>query len=114
MQFVICLIHVSDMARALAFYRDALELPIRYSSDEYVEFDLSPATLALHRTETPEDSTRGVGIFLVVEDVEALVERLRNKGLKPIQPLTDQDFGYRTVMYTDPFGNRVELATPLQ
>ena len=113
MQFTTCVLHVHDMDKALAFYRDVLGLPVRYAFDEYVEFDLSPATLALHHAARPEESTRGAGLFLVVEDVDALTAQLQAKGLSPTQPLTDQDFGYRTVMYIDPFGNRVELATPL-
>ncbi len=113
MQFTVCALHVPDMAQALAFYRDVLGLPVRYASETYVEFDLQPATLALHHADL-EVSTRGVGLFLVVDDVDALAAQLYGKGLSPTQPLTDQDFGYRTVMYMDPFGNRVELATPLR
>ncbi len=112
MRFTICVLHVPDMDRALAFYRDTLGLPVRYAFDEYVEFDLSPATLALHHAQ-PEQATRHAGLFLVVEDVDALDARLRVQGLVPQQPLANQDFGYRTVMYTDPFGNRLEFATPL-
>ena len=112
MQFTVCVLHVPDMAKALTFYRDVLGLPVQYASETYVELDLQPATLALHHA-APEASTRGVGLFLVVDDVDALAAQLHGKGLSPTQPLTDQDFGYRTVMYLDPFGNRVELATPL-
>ena len=113
MQFTVCVLHVPDMAKALAFYRNVLGLPVRYASEVYVEFDLSPATLALHHTERPEEGSRGVGLFLVVDDVNTQAAQLQEKGLTPTHPLTDQDFGYRTVMYMDPFGNRVELATPL-
>ena len=114
MKFSICLLHVFDMEKALSFYRDALGFPVRFASDDYVEFDLSPATIALHRADSLENSTRGAGLFILVDDVDALVERLSRRGLEPIHPLTDQDFGYRTVMYLDPNGNKVELATPLK
>ncbi len=114
MQLTICLLHVDDMAKAIAFYRDLLGLEVRHDYGEYVEFDLAPATLALHKADHPEESTRGVGLFFVVDDVDAVVARLRQKGLTPVQPLADQNFGYRTAMYLDPFGNRIELATPLQ
>nr|WP_290665427.1 glyoxalase superfamily protein [Ardenticatena sp.] len=113
MQFTVCVLHVPNMDKALTFYRDTLGLPVRYASEAYVEFDLAPATLALHHTEHSEEGTRGVGLFLVVDNVDALAAKLQEKGLSAIQPLADQDFGYRTVMYMDPFGNRVELATPL-
>ena len=113
MKLAVCVLHVPDLAKALAFYRDLLELPVRYSSDVYVEFDLTPATLALHLAEDPEDATYKAGVFLVVDDVDAINTRLQAKGLTPVQPPTDQDFGYRTAIYEDPFGNRIELATPL-
>ncbi len=113
MRFTVCVLHVPNMDKALAFYRDILELPVQYASEAYVEFGLAPATLALHHTDHPEAGTRGAGLFLVVDNVDALAAQLQEKGLAPTQPPTDQDFGYRTVMYVDPFGNRVELATPL-
>ncbi len=114
MKFTVCVLHVADMDKALRFYRDVLGLPVRYASPEYVEFDLSPATIALHRAKSPEDETHGAGIFIVVDDVDATTERLNGAGLKPVHPPKDQDFGYRTVLYRDPFGNHVELATPLK
>ena len=47
---------------------------------------------------------------LLVEDLEALVERLRHAGV----PLRDDEplEGYDRVYVDDPFGNRIELLEP--
>ena len=42
------IVHVSDMARAAAFYRDVLGLPLKFESPGWTEFATEGATLALH------------------------------------------------------------------
>jgi lactoylglutathione lyase len=42
------MVFVSDMKRAVAFYRDALGLPLRFESPHWTEFATDGATLALH------------------------------------------------------------------
>ena len=46
-------IAVSDMARSVAFYRDVLELSLRFQSPHWTEFATDGATLALHAAEAP-------------------------------------------------------------
>ncbi|GEM_PF-243409 len=113
MQLSHCILFVPDMEAALAFYRDRLGLPVRFQSEAWVEFDLRPTALALHRAETAAEATRGAGLFFTVEDVDAIHRQLQEQGLEPSTPPTDQDFGFRTVVYTDPFGNQVELGSPI-
>ena len=47
------IVFVSDMKRAVAFYRDALGLPLRFESPGWTEFATEGATLALHEGEKP-------------------------------------------------------------
>ena len=42
------IIFVSDMKRAVAFYRDVLGLPLKFESPGWTEFATDGATLALH------------------------------------------------------------------
>jgi lactoylglutathione lyase len=42
------IVYVSDMARAVAFYRDVLGLPLKFESPGWTEFATEGATLALH------------------------------------------------------------------
>ena len=42
------ILFVSDMQRAVAFYRDVLGLPLRFESPHWTEFATEGASLALH------------------------------------------------------------------
>ena len=42
------IVFVSDMTRAVRFYRDVLGLPLRFESPHWTEFATDGATLALH------------------------------------------------------------------
>jgi lactoylglutathione lyase len=47
------IVFVSDMRRAVSFYRDVLGLPLRFESPGWTEFATDGATLALHTSEAP-------------------------------------------------------------
>lgn len=53
MRLSYAIIFVSDMKRSIAFYRDVLEMPMRFDSREWTEFESGGATLALHLAEKP-------------------------------------------------------------
>ena len=46
------IVFVSDMQRAVSFYRDVLGLPLRFESPGWTEFATEGATLALHVSES--------------------------------------------------------------
>jgi catechol 2,3-dioxygenase-like lactoylglutathione lyase family enzyme len=45
------IVFVSDMARAVSFYRDVVGLPLRFESPSWTEFNTEGATLALHTSD---------------------------------------------------------------
>ena len=47
------IVFVSDMSRAVVFYRDVLGLTLRFESPGWTEFASDGATLALHKSEGP-------------------------------------------------------------
>jgi len=49
----------SDMPRAIAFYRDVLQLKLRFESPDWTEFATDGATLALHATPNPNPAPAG-------------------------------------------------------
>ncbi len=106
------ILYVPDMAQAVAFYRDKLGLTPTYESDDWTAFDAGGHTLALHASEA-QGQTQRAGLFFVVDDVDAAYERLKQKGVEFLTEPQDQPFGFRTVECKDPFGNVVELGTPL-
>jgi catechol 2,3-dioxygenase-like lactoylglutathione lyase family enzyme len=107
------IISARDLEPLTAFYKEAVGFGVSAETPDWVEFDTGRAKLALHRIDSAEAETRGVGLFFTVDNVDALVRRLEAQGLRPKEPPVDQDFGFRTVAYTDPLGNQVEFGEPL-
>ena len=82
------LYEVSDMDRSIAFFRDTLGLKLEFTTEDFpwAEFSAPPTTLALFdpkkfRAEAPDPKIGGASIYLAVEDVNATVEELKEKGV---------------------------------
>jgi len=77
---------VTDMARAMAFYQDTLGLPAAKElvPGKWVEFDLPEggcfALTTMVQDIAPSD-TAGGSLAFEVEDITALVETLKSKGV---------------------------------
>ena|ERR1035437_6661758 len=74
---------VSDLSRAVMFYRDTLGLRCEIESLEYqwAEFDCGNITLSL-KGRALADGTHGGGrIALAVDDIAAAQEELKQKGI---------------------------------
>ena len=105
------IVFVSDMRRSIAFYRDVLELPLKFESPEWTEFATDGATLALHRCEIPEPSPDDPGQMpaarcrpgLQVADLDAFHRRMLEKNVRCFQPPAEL-FGARIAQYIDPDG----------
>lgn len=54
------------------------------------------------------------GLFLYVEDVDAVVERAVGLGAKLERPPTDEFYGDRTSHIVDPFGHHWTIATHIE
>ncbi len=105
------IVFVSDMNRAVAFYRDVLELPLRFESPGWTEFATEGATLALHASEGPgskmdasEPALAGrCRPGLSVPDLDAFHKRMAERNVPCVQ--TPQTFfGSRVAQYSDPDG----------
>ena len=97
-----------DFERAIAFYRDVLELP--QNPSEPTEFEAGNVTLALWK---PEDqgvefpTSAAHGIALRVEDVAAARAELEAKG---VEFVGERDSGVcNMAFFTDPDGNSLIL-----
>lgn len=96
---------VHDMAKAIAFYRDTLGLPLTLvDGDSYAEFAIGNGTLALSLSDTAPSATGTVS--LRVPDVRAEVERLKAKGVTISEPIEDSGVCC-SVPFHDPTGNRL-------
>lgn len=79
-------IYVSDMDRAVAFYRDALGMQVRFVTAEYASFRAGPGMVELTLGPGPVGVNTGIG--LGVPDLDASRAELEAKGVKFVQPPT--------------------------
>jgi lactoylglutathione lyase len=105
------IVFVSDMKRAVLFYRDVLGLPLRFESPGWTEFATDGATLALHASDGPNPETdprQGAPAGrcrpgLSVPDLDAFHSRMVEKRVPCVQEPRDL-FGARIAQYVDPDG----------
>ena len=110
------IVFVSDMKRAVSFYRDVLGLPLRFESTGWTEFATDGATLALHANERsnsakdgPERMTAGqCRPGLSVSNLDEFHQRMVERKVPCIQEPKDV-FGTRVAQYLDPDGLAISV-----
>ncbi len=111
-------IFARDLPAMTSFYRDVLRFDlVRTLSPRWIEFAVGAQTLALFDASAlgsdaplPAGSASLQLAFRVppgaVADCAAALEA---GGITLMRPVTDQDFGHRTVFFRDPDGNVLEI-----
>ncbi len=109
-------IWVSDLARAVAFYRDTLGMPLFFESQEmgWAQVEAGGAYLGLERadaedTEAQSRVGRFVGASLSVDDIEACHKTLAARGVQFVQTPAKQPWGGWLAHFRDPDGNVLTL-----
>ena len=119
------ILFVSDLDRAIGFYRDVIGVPLRVRADAYAEFATEGAKFALFpRSELPglighyappDPAPWPQGeVAFFVDDVDREHARLQDAGVPVLAPPTDRPWGERTLHVADPDGNVVELTRAKQ
>jgi catechol 2,3-dioxygenase-like lactoylglutathione lyase family enzyme len=114
-------VQVANFDAAVAWYRDVLGLAVLYlEPDEFCmlappDSPASPApTLALatdHPDRIPPRPGTGWTPTLIVDDFDATVAELRNRGVRFDAEEEGADEGYRLVRILDPEGNPIGIST---
>ena len=118
---------VRGAERAIDFYRDAFGATLRMKLDMpgggigHAEIMIGDSMVML-ADEFPEMGYRGpesfngspVSLALYVQDVDASVALAVKLGAKIVRPVTDQFYGDRSGMITDPFGHTWNIATHVE
>jgi extradiol dioxygenase family protein len=113
-------IPVRDMGEARAFYVQTLGCQAARMRDDFTDvwFYGMQITLQDRPDEVPAASTRGsrhFGVTLGRDEFEALIARLRRRGVDWVVPVSTDDEGLATeqtkAKIADPSGNVVELKT---
>jgi lactoylglutathione lyase len=110
------ILYVSDLDASLAFYRDIAALEYRFTDAGYAEFGTGPTRFALYERRRAEWLTGGAvlpgpagEVVLLVEDVDAVADGLRARGVPLLSGPADRPWGHRTVYIADPDGFVVEF-----
>jgi lactoylglutathione lyase len=109
------IVFVSDMKRAVSFYRDVLGLPLRFESPGWTEFATVGATLALHGEginsgkRNPQRTAPGsCRPGLSVPNLDEFHKRMIERGVPCIQE-PKEVFGSRIAQYVDPDGLAISV-----
>lgn len=100
---------VEDLDRAEAFYRDVLELPLRFrDGDRWAQFALGPSGFALSSRAEAGHGARGGVAVLEVTELDA-ARGLLEAASAPV--LSERDMGAhgRTLAFRDSEGNIAHL-----
>ncbi len=118
---------VRGASRAIEFYKQAfgakelyrmegpggsvMHAEMQIGNSRFMLGDEHPATGCL----APQPGTRTpVGLYIYVEDVDALADRAIAAGVTVDRPVENQFYGDRTGSFTDPFGHSWSLATHVE
>jgi predicted enzyme related to lactoylglutathione lyase len=109
-----------DMKAARKWYTELLGIePYFQRPDEnnpaYIEFrvgDLQNELGIIDRRFGPKAAVAGIGgavLFWHVDDIEGMVEKVKQMGATEYEPLTRREAGFITASVVDPFGNILGL-----
>lgn len=100
-------VFVTDVDRAIAFYRDTLGLPVSRQGAYGAEFLVEPPHLSIHPAVHPDAQPlvgRHTGLTFHVSGLLHYCGMLHDRGVRFVAEPTKQDFGVMA-MIADPDGN---------
>jgi catechol 2,3-dioxygenase-like lactoylglutathione lyase family enzyme len=101
------ILYTRDADALRAFFRDVLELPHVDSGGGWLLFALPPAEVAMH----PADDEPSQELYLMCDDIDATVARLKGRGVEFDGDITNEGWG-RLTRIVLPDGGRLGLYQP--
>jgi predicted enzyme related to lactoylglutathione lyase len=101
---------VTDMNRAVAFYRDSLGLEVLDHDGDWTEVTAGDQRIGLNANESPAGDG-GAVIAFAVDDLDATVEELTAKGVEFTDGTSEHPWG-KIAPFRDPEGNDLQLYAP--
>jgi catechol 2,3-dioxygenase-like lactoylglutathione lyase family enzyme len=113
-QVSVVMLGVHDVARSLAFYRDKLGLKVQREIPGFAFVDAGTVTLCLSEPAAKvRGQVAGAGeIVFSVEDVTAVYEALRGKGVQFTHEPRNVTPTTRVANFDDPDGNHLSIIGP--
>jgi catechol 2,3-dioxygenase-like lactoylglutathione lyase family enzyme len=108
------LIYVSDVKRAVRFYRDRLGFQIIEEEKGYARLrsPRSNSTIGLHHLrgrKRPSQRQGGITLYFEVKNLDQLCRKLASEGVKIGQMPEDMPWGWRHAYLRDPDGHELSL-----
>jgi catechol 2,3-dioxygenase-like lactoylglutathione lyase family enzyme len=114
-------VFVEDPQRSKAFYEQVFEVPVLFEDDNSAAFKFENtiinllATPAAHELVEPAsvggpDGGARFQFTIFVEDANAVIEQLGERGVELLNGPIDRPWGMRTAAFADPDGHVWELA----
>ncbi len=101
---------VSDMDRAVTFYRDAVGLDVvSRHGNEWAELDAGPIRLGLHGAGEGRPAAHGGTAVFRVDDLDVAKAALEQRGVPFEDHLGEVPGIARYASFTDPDGNSMQL-----
>jgi catechol 2,3-dioxygenase-like lactoylglutathione lyase family enzyme len=112
---------VEDLAAAKRFYSDVFRLPVVFEDENSAVFKFGETLVNLLKTSeahelvapatvaTPDAGVRAQ-FTLGVDDVDAMCEELKARGVELLNGPLDRPWGIRTASFRDPGGHIWEIA----
>jgi len=89
--------YTSEPEALRVFLRDKLGLPFTDVGQGWLIFDLPDAEMGCHPAEPAKGAPSGThNISFYCDDIEATVAQLKGRGVRFLDPVTDQGFGLVT------------------
>lgn len=106
---------VTDMQRAVAFYRDTLGLEVTSESDDWSEIDAGGLRVGLNARESASSSSSGGAVVSFQPDgsIEDEVAALRDRGADIQGEISEHPWG-KIIPFKDSEGNDLQLYAPPQ
>lgn len=108
-------IFVTDMKKAVSFYRDTLGMELDFSSDNYVQFNTLGAKLAIeyidpgNEKEVKEHVGRFIGVSFSVPNIGEAYDILSARGVRFTGPPQIMSWGGRLTHFYDEDSNCLSL-----
>lgn len=104
---------VTDMDRAVKFYRDVLGLQLDSQSDDWSEIDANGLKLGLNGREGASKTADGGAVVTFQPDngIDAEVDELQGKGVEFTGGISDHEWG-RIAPFKDSEGNDLQFYVP--
>ena len=103
---------VADVQRALRFYEGALGFSVTFTNGNPVSFAaIRQGGAELHLSVQPQKAGSSHA-HIMVDDLDAVYERLVQAGASIRQSPKVQEWGLRDMVVADPDGNTFEIAEP--